>query len=189
VIKYWVIYFPGLIHAIGYRSAGEQFMSSPPYILALIGTLCGGYSATKHKDHGFHVIIFLIIAISGFVLMTVVVEVDRIAMYVGACVACTGAYPAFILIMAWLACTMNGYTKRAFAIGLTVGMGQIAGIILPHILHLNSAATIRKGHIICISSILVTILLTLVLRKISMPRDIKPIDVTENVSENQMLQY
>ncbi|CAF3824101.1 unnamed protein product [Rotaria sp. Silwood1] len=149
VTKYWIAFFPSLIDVLGFKNAEGQLMSIPPYVLAWICALLGVFSVTRKKEHGYHVIFFLIISSIGFILMAALEEKSRIAVYVGACVACCGVYSAFPLLMGWLASYVSGHMKRALAIGFVVGLGQIGGIVLPHFFHSNTVPVFRQAHITC----------------------------------------
>lgn len=164
VTKYWVIYFPSLIQAIGYKNLPGQLMAVPPFFLACICALLGGWSATKNKEHGYHVMFFLALSSIGFVLMAALAGIGETAVYISTCVACCGAYPAFALLMAWLASSMRGHMRKALAVSLAVAAGQIGGIVFPFIYYDNQIDNFRRAHIICAVAMAVAVLATFLLR-------------------------
>ena len=164
IIKYWTAYFPNLIDFIGYRDAQGSLLSIPPYVLALICTLVGGFSVSKNKQFSYHMALFLSISSCGFVLMAIFEASAKVVIYLSACLACCGAFPAFAILMAWLGSHVKGHTKRAVVIGFVVGTGQIGGIILPHILFGGSIPALRTAHIVCAIIMAATALVALFLR-------------------------
>ena len=164
VIKYWVIYFPSLIQAIGYKNLPGQLMAIPPFFMACMCALLGGWSATKNKEHGYHVMFFLALSSIGFVLMAALAGISETAVYISACVACCGAYPAFALLMAWLASSMRGHMRKALTVGLAVAVGQIGGIVFPFIHYDDKIDTFRRAHIICAVTMAMAVLFTFLLR-------------------------
>ncbi|CAF3166897.1 unnamed protein product, partial [Rotaria sp. Silwood2] len=149
VTRYWIAFFPSLFEILSFKNGERQLMSIPPYVLAWICALLAVFSVTRKKEHGFHVTFFLTISSIGFILMASLEENSRIGVYVGGFVACSGVYSAFPVLMGWLASYVSGHMKRALAIGFVVGIGQIGGIILPHLFHANTVPVFRQAHIIC----------------------------------------
>ena len=164
IIKYWTAYFPNLVHFIGYQSFQGKLLSLPPYVLALVCTLVDGWSVSKNKQFGYHVTFFLSLSSCGFVLMAIFEASDKAVIYLTACIACCGAFPAFAILMAWVGSHVTGHTKRAVAIGLVVGVGQIGGVILPHILFGESIPALRTAHIVCAVIMAATAAVALLLR-------------------------
>lgn len=176
VIKYWAISFPHLIEAIGFEDIAEQWMTIPPFILAAICAVVGAIVATKKKEHGYCVIFFLCTSSIGFILMAALARKGQVAMYVSACLACCGGYPAFALLMAWLVCTVRGHLKKALAVSLAVSLGQLGGIIFPFISYADQIDEFRRSHIICAVAIAVAALLAFLLRFFLRKRTMNPID-------------
>ncbi|CAF5183300.1 unnamed protein product, partial [Rotaria magnacalcarata] len=133
VTKYWIAYFPSLVKYIGYIDASESLMSSPPYASACVFALVGGLSAARFNGHGYHMVVFDIISVIGFALMAAFEGSSKVAVYVSGCFACSGAYAAFALLMAWLTINVSGRIRRTLAISFVVGLGQIGGVIIPFI--------------------------------------------------------
>lgn len=164
VIKYSAIAFPHFIQAIGYGDGEEQLLIIPPFVLACISVIVGAIVVTKTKEHGYCVAFFLIVSCIGFILMAALANSSEVALYISAYVACSGVYPAFALLMAWLASSVRGHFNKALAASLPIGLGQLGGIIFPFIVHADDANHFREPHIICAVAMAVAAILTFLLR-------------------------
>ncbi|CAF3999023.1 unnamed protein product [Rotaria magnacalcarata] len=163
VTKYWIAYFPSLVKYIGYIDASESLMSSPPYASACVFALVGGLSAARFNGHGYHMVVFDIISVIGFALMAAFEGSSKVAVYVSGCFACSGAYAAFALLMAWLTINVSGRIRRTLAISFVVGLGQIGGVIIPFINDKSSVPDFHRIHITLASLMFVSMILTLLL--------------------------
>ncbi|CAM4799117.1 unnamed protein product [Rotaria magnacalcarata] len=163
VTKYWIAYFPSLVKYIGYIDASESLMSSPPYASACVFALVGGLSAARFNGHGYHMVVFDIISVIGFALMAAFEGSSKVAVYVSGCFACSGAYAAFALLVAWLTINVSGRIRRTLAISFVVGLGQIGGVIIPFINDKSSVPDFHRIHITLASLMFVSMILTLLL--------------------------
>ncbi len=133
VTKYLTIYLPSIIQDMGFAKEQVCLMTIPPYALACLSTLLGGYVTTRRNKHSFHLAFFLSIGILGFILMISLVDSGKAAMYVSVCIAFCGALPALSILISWSTNNVGGPTKRVIAIGFVSAMGQIGGIIMPQV--------------------------------------------------------
>jgi hypothetical protein len=133
VIKYLAIYLPSLVDGIGDSKAYAHLLTAPPYLVACLCCVLGGYSSSRRNEHGFHLAFFLSIALLGFILMVSFVDHNKAATYASICVASGGAFGALTILLSWLTNNVGGHTKRMTAIGFVMGMGQIGGIVMPQV--------------------------------------------------------
>ena len=164
VIKYWALAFPRLMEAIRYEQNDEPWMTIPAFVLAGICAIVGGIVVTRTKEHGYCVLFFLCMSSLGFILMAALDHSSQAAMYTAICIACAGGYPAFTLLVAWLVSTVRGHKKKALAVSLAIGLGQLGGIIFPFITYGSQIEDYRRSHIICAVAMAVAAILAFFLR-------------------------
>jgi hypothetical protein len=133
VIKYINTYLPLLVEKMGTSGAKVHLMAVPPYIFALMSCLLTSYSSSRRHEYGCHIIFCLSVALLGFILMLVLIDRGKAALYVSNCIACCGTFSAYPLILSWLTNNVSGHTKRSMAVGFVIGIGQIGGIIMPFV--------------------------------------------------------
>jgi nitrate/nitrite transporter NarK len=133
VKKCLIIYLPSIILDMGFAKEQVCLMTIPPYALACLSTLLGGYVTTRRNEHSSHLAFFLSIGILGFILMISLIDSGKTAMYVSVCIAFCGAFPALSILLSWLTNNVGGHTKRAIAVGFVSATGQIGGIIMPQV--------------------------------------------------------
>jgi cyanate permease len=131
LVKCLLTYLPILVGNMGYSKTEEQLMSTLPYIVACACALLGSYFSSRNNDHGYHLTFFLAVSLLGYVLLATCLQSGIAIMYVGPCLILSGIWTAFPILMSWLTKNVGGHTKRAMAVGLAMGAGQIGGIVAP----------------------------------------------------------
>jgi hypothetical protein len=128
-MKCLTLFLPSLVRDITQSSPLTDLLTAPPYVLACICCLLGGYSSSRRNEHGFHIVFFLSIALLGFILMLSLADRGTAAVYISSCIACCGLYAAFPLLLAWLTKNVGGQTKRAMAVCCCIAFGQLGGAV------------------------------------------------------------
>lgn len=137
----FVIFLPMLINeGMDYSDAQAQLMSAPPYLLACIVTLLVSFSAGHFKERGYHIIGTTMIGIVGYLLLATLTSYGSKVLYIATCITCVGTCAPIPLIISWFTNNIYGYTKRAVAIGLIIGFGNISGLVVGQV---NIAAYIE----------------------------------------------
>ncbi len=132
LIKYLSAYLPLLVDQdLGYLGAKAHLMTAPPYVFAFVCCLLASYSSSRRNEHGFHLLFCLFVAVLGFILMVILIDQGKAALYGSTCLACCGVFSAFPLLLSWLTNNVGGHTKKSIAIGFFMGIGQIGGVVLP----------------------------------------------------------
>ncbi len=131
IMKYLTTYLPLLVKDMGRSEADIHLMTVPPYVFAFVLCLLVNYSSYRRNEHGFHLMICLSVALLGFILILTLIDQGKVALYVSTCIACCGLFSAYPLILSWLTNNVCGHTKKPIAIGFTIGISQIGGIISP----------------------------------------------------------
>ena len=125
-----------------YSDAEAQLMSAPPYLLACIVTLLASFSSGRLKERGYHIIGTTMIAIVGYILLVTLTSYGSKFLYIATCITCVGVCAPIPLIISWFTNNIYGYTKRAVAIGLIIGFGNISGLVVGQV---NIAICIEYG--------------------------------------------
>lgn len=133
-IKCLMTSLPTMMKELGYSIEVAYLMTILPYFISCLAILFGGYSLSRHNEHGFHHIFFLSIGIIGTILMINLEGRDKIVMYISICIACCGTFAALSILWSWLANNVGGNTKRTVAVGMMSGIGQIGAIIQPQVM-------------------------------------------------------
>lgn len=132
VFKCLTLYLPEFVHSL--NSCKEvHLMTIPIYSFAIFCCLLAGYSSSHRNEHGYHLAFFLGVALIGLILMITLFNAHKVVVYVSTCIACCGAFSAFPLLLSWLTNNVGGHTKRAMAIGIVIGIGQIGGVLAPKV--------------------------------------------------------
>ncbi|CAF3747766.1 unnamed protein product [Rotaria sp. Silwood1] len=129
VIKCLTLFLPSLVGVTSGSNSLTHLLVAPPYVLACLCSILGGYSSSRQKEHGFHIVFFLFIALIGFILMIILFDQNKVAMYISSCIACSGIYGAFPLLLSWFTINIGGHTKRALAVCCFMAIGQLGGAL------------------------------------------------------------
>jgi hypothetical protein len=128
-VKCLTLFLPSLIGEINGSKPLTHLLTAPPYVLACICCLLGGYSSSRRNEHGFHIAFFLCISLLGFILMLSLADQGKVAVYISSCIACCGIYTAFPILLAWLTKNIGGHTKRAMAVCSFMAISQLGGVV------------------------------------------------------------
>jgi cyanate permease len=56
------VFLPSIVQGLGYSNEKAQLMTVPPYVVACLFTIAGGFAADKHRQRGIYMIFFCIVA-------------------------------------------------------------------------------------------------------------------------------
>merc|ERR1712000_62616 len=108
------IFLPTIVKGLGYTNEMAQLMTVPPYVVACLFTIAGGYAADKYGQRGIYMIFFCCVAIVGFVILAAVESNG--AKYFGAFMITCGIYPNVPQGVAWNGNNIGGSLKRGVGI-------------------------------------------------------------------------
>lgn len=131
IVKCLTTYLPSLVEGDGSSIEETEFMSALPHIVAFVFAILISFFSTRKNEHGYNLTFTLIICVFGFVLLAIFPTEKKVILYVGTCMVSSGCRAAFPILMSWLTKNVGGHTKRAMAVGFTMGIGQIGGIVAP----------------------------------------------------------
>ncbi|GKU02214.1 major facilitator superfamily transporter [Fusarium langsethiae] len=167
------IFLPTIVKGLGYTNEVAQLMSVPPYVVACLFTIGGGFAADKHGQRGLYMIGFCIVAIVGFIILATV-EAHG-AKYFAAFLITCGIYPNVPQGVAWNGNNIGGSLKRGVGIAMHVGFGNLGGAVSGFVYRKDDAPNYRSGHWTLVAtttmSCILSIFMTIYLRRENARRD------------------
>ncbi|OAA67477.1 Major facilitator superfamily transporter [Cordyceps fumosorosea ARSEF 2679] len=125
------VFLPTIVKGLGYTNEVAQLMSVPPYVVACLFTVGGGFLADRHGQRGIYMVGFCAVGILGFALLA---GVQSHGVKYFACFLVTvGVYPNVSQGVAWNGNNIGGSLKRAVGIAMHVGFGNLGGAISGYI--------------------------------------------------------
>ncbi|KAM5350453.1 hypothetical protein ACJ41O_006958 [Fusarium nematophilum] len=167
------IFLPTIVKGLDYTNEKAQLMTVPPYVVACIFTIGGGFAADKHGQRGIYMIFFCIIAIIGFIILATVESNG--AKYFAAFMITCGIYPNVPQGVAWNGNNIGGSLKRGVGIAMHVGFGNLGGAVAGFVYRSDDGPHYRSGHGTLVGttsmSCILCILMTIYLRRENARRD------------------
>ncbi|TGZ77276.1 MFS general substrate transporter [Ascodesmis nigricans] len=167
------LFLPTIVKNMGYTNEESQLMTVPPYVVACLCTITGGYLADRQQTRGPYMIFFCVVGIIGFVML--ISSSAPGVQYAGTFFAASGIYPNVPMGVAWNGNNIGGSTKRAVGIAMHVGFGNLGGAIAGFAYRKTDAPRYFQGHGLLIAtlsmSLVLTTFMTIYLRKENARRD------------------
>lgn len=181
------LFMPTIVRGMGYTDNSAQLMTVPPYVVACVFCIGGGFLADRMKQRGVFMIGFCIVAIIGFIML--ISSESNAVKYAGVFFAASGIYPNVPQGVAWNGNNIGGSTKRGIGIAMHVGFGNLGGVVASFIYRSTDAPHYYSGHgtligLITMSTILSTIMTTY-LRRENVRRDSKYPKKPEEYTEEE----
>ncbi|KAL1959492.1 hypothetical protein VTO42DRAFT_1937 [Malbranchea cinnamomea] len=167
------LFLPTIVKTLGYENETAQLMSVPPYVVACLVCVGGGYLADRLNTRGVFMIGFLSCAIVGTIML--VCTQNPAVKYAGCVIATTGIYGPVPQGVAWNSGNAGGALKRSVAIAMHVGFGNVGGIIASFIFLPKDSPKFIPGFCILIGfltmSLILSVIMTTYLRRENARRD------------------
>ena len=184
------LFLPTIVKTLGYTNNQAQLMSVPPYVVACICCILGGYFADRLQTRGIFMIGFTMLAIIGFIMQ--VATTNPHVKYVGTIFAACGVYPNVPQGVAWNGNNIGGSVKRGVGIAMHVGFGNLGGIVAGFIYLSKTSPRFVQGHVTLIGfltmSMILQIIMTTYLRRENARRDRENKAPEEYTTEEKALQ-
>lgn len=119
------LFTPTIINDLGFSAANAQLLSVPPFVAGCAWTLLFGIYSDKHQLRGPYVIAGPVIAIVGYILLYT--QTSPGPAYLGTVLSAMGVYSAIPINLAWVSSNAGGEIKRAAAIAMISGFGNLGG--------------------------------------------------------------
>ncbi|KAJ3726896.1 major facilitator superfamily domain-containing protein [Lentinula raphanica] len=121
------LFLPTLVRELGFRAIDAQLFSVPPYALGCVCTLTCAYISDRLNLRGPCIIFAALLGIIGFIMLlcTTSSTLGYIAMFF----ATSGVFSADAVFCTWFSSAYSGETKRAVAIAIISGGGNLGGVL------------------------------------------------------------
>ncbi|EKG14584.1 Major facilitator superfamily [Macrophomina phaseolina MS6] len=181
------LFMPTIVRGMGYTNNSAQLMTVPPYVVACIFCISGGFLADRWKTRGVFMIFFCGMALIGFIML--IASDNNAVKYVGVFFAASGIYPNVPQGVAWNGNNIGGSTKRGIGIAMHVGFGNLGGIVSSYVYRSADGPRYYSGHgtligLISMSACLSTFM-TIYLRRENARRDAKYEKKPEEYTEEE----
>ncbi|GES63963.1 major facilitator superfamily transporter [Aspergillus terreus] len=155
------LFLPTIVKTLGYTNETAQLMTVPPYVVACVFCIGGGFMADRQKRRGIYMICFNIVAIIGFVML---IASDNLAVkYAGTFFAAAGIYPNVPQGVAWNGNNIGGSVKRSVGIAMHVGFGNLGGAISGFIYQTRDSPNFYPGHGTLIATLSMSTILCIIM--------------------------
>jgi cyanate permease len=137
-----------------------ELLTVPPYIASCLTIIISSWNAGRLNERSNHIMILLLIQISGFLYLTLAEKY----LYIGAMIVGTSMLSTNALTLSWLTNNIGGQTKRAVATALVVAFTGIGAIVSEQIYRESGKVLHNPGHWIVIGILCFTFILVLLLK-------------------------
>ncbi|PQK12203.1 hypothetical protein BB8028_0003g08200 [Beauveria bassiana] len=167
------VFLPTIVKGLGYTNEVAQLMSVPPYAVACLFTVGGGFN---------------IVAILGFALLAGV-EHNGVK-YLACFLVTVGVYPNVPQGVAWNGNNIGGSLKRAVGIAMHVGFGNLGGAVSGFVFRQADAPRYLSGHLALVGtlsmSLVLSVFMTIHLRRENARRDAQHKPLAEYTNEEKL---
>ncbi|CAE6473600.1 unnamed protein product [Rhizoctonia solani] len=170
------LFLPTIITGLGYSGPQAQLLSVPPYVVACIVTIAVGIYSDKHRLRGPYILAFAPIAIVGYaVLYATDPHTQPGAGYAATIIAACGVFPTVAVAIAWAGNNAGGELKRGVVLAMTIGFGNLGGIVSSFIYRAQDSPRYHLGHgvvigVLCMSWV-ASLIAVVVYRRLNTQKD------------------
>ncbi|KAL5363707.1 major facilitator superfamily transporter [Aspergillus floccosus] len=155
------LFLPTIVKTLGYTNETAQLMTVPPYVVACVFCIGGGFMADRQKRRGIYMICFNIVAIIGFIML--IASENQAVKYAGTFFAAAGIYPNVPQGVAWNGNNIGGSVKRGVGIAMHVGFGNLGGAISGFIYQTKDSPHFYPGHGTLIATLTMSTILCIIM--------------------------
>lgn len=139
-------FVPTIIREMGYTSASAQIRSIPIFVVAAVCSVAAAWF-TDRLRHRFAFCIFgLVVASIGYIILLCQVSLSVGVKYFALFLIVPGGYITQPIVLAWVQNCMSGHYKRSVAAAMTVGVGNVGGIVASNVFFVQEAPLYRTGY-------------------------------------------
>jgi MFS family permease len=153
------LFLPTIVKTFTESAETAQLLTVPPYAVACIFCIGGGFVADRHRQRGIYMIGFCCVALAGFILLMATMN-DK-AKYLACFLITSGIYPNVPQGVAWNANNIGGSVKRGVGIAMHVGFGNLGGAIAGFIYRSQDSPRYLVGHGTLVGTITMSLCLSL----------------------------
>ncbi|KAG5368926.1 putative transporter [Yarrowia sp. C11] len=140
------LFLPSIINGLGFTSAVAQLLTIPIYALGAIASVTQAWFSDRYGKRSHFVGANLFFMLLGYLLAYNLSTISPAGVYVGCYLIALGLYPAFPAIVSWMANNVAGSYKRAVAMAIQIGIGNLAGAIASNIYRAKDKPGYKLGH-------------------------------------------
>ncbi|KAI8870414.1 MFS general substrate transporter [Ramicandelaber brevisporus] len=145
-------FMPSIIAGFNYSPVTAQLLSAPPYILGMIGTLIWTWNSDRLHERGFHVAASAFMTCICYVLLACTQGTGRYAIIMIMMLSIGSGVP---VLVTWMANNSKGATNVAAATAMTIGFGNVGGILAGQMYKSVEAPRYIKSHVVIASLLFV----------------------------------
>ncbi|KAH0344322.1 MFS general substrate transporter, partial [Aureobasidium melanogenum] len=139
-------FIPTIIREMGYTSASAQIRSIPIFVVAAVCSIAAAW-LTDRLRHRFAFCIFGLVVVSiGYIILLCQTGLSVGVKYFALFLVVPGGYITQPIVLAWVQNCMSGHYKRSVAAAMTVGIGNIGGIVASNVFFVTEAPLYRTGY-------------------------------------------
>ncbi|KAG9548106.1 MFS general substrate transporter, partial [Aureobasidium melanogenum] len=139
-------FIPTIIREMGYTSASAQIRSIPIFVVAAVCSVAAAW-LTDRLRHRFGFCIFgLVVASIGYIILLCQTGLSVGVKYFALFLVVPGGYITQPIVLAWVQNCMSGHYKRSVAAAMTVGLGNVGGIVASNVFFVQEAPLYRTGY-------------------------------------------
>lgn len=142
---------PIIVRSMGHSPSISQLLSAPFGAVGAITTVIQAYFSDKYKKRFPFLMVNFSMGIIGYALCIKYGIKKQWVTYAGCCIVNMGLQPSFICHISWMSVNIAGPYKRAIAMAIVIGIGNMGGAIAANMYRANDAPNFRQGHTIAIS--------------------------------------
>ncbi|AOW02532.1 major facilitator superfamily domain-containing protein [Yarrowia lipolytica] len=155
VVPLYSLYFftPIIVNSMGHSVAKSQLLSAPPALVGAIANVFQAYFSDKTGKRFPFLMANFSLGLVGYSLC-IAYGVKRIWItYAGCCIVNLGMQPCFICFISWISVNVSGPYKRAIAMAIVIGLGNMGGAIASNVYRAPDAPAFKQGHTIAMSMV------------------------------------
>ncbi|KAI1906011.1 hypothetical protein LOZ12_005886 [Ophidiomyces ophidiicola] len=143
-------FLPTIIRGIGQWTAPQvQALTIPCYAVGAVTYLIVAWFSDRTQQRGIFTIAFCVITIAGYAVL--IADTSAGVHYFGCFLVAVGLYVCVGLPLAWLPTNLPRFGKRAFAGGLQLTLGNVAGVVTPFLYPNRGAPRYVMGHAVTLA--------------------------------------
>ncbi|GAA5964119.1 hypothetical protein JCM21900_004514 [Sporobolomyces salmonicolor] len=159
------LFTPTIISSLGaFTRAESQLLSTPPYFLAFIVTLCSALYSDRVKNRGLFNIFWMTIVVIGYAILCSINPVEKPGVAYFAVFLCVcGVAPSISNTITWAGNNMGPVYKRATGMGMMFTLGNSGGIVSSLVYFSQDSPRYVRGHAVGLGFAAMAVILSTVL--------------------------
>ncbi|KAI1795256.1 MFS general substrate transporter [Ganoderma leucocontextum] len=138
------LFLPTIITGLGFSASTAQLLSVPPNAAGCITTILAGVLSDRVHARGPFILVGSLTALAGYAILFA--TADPWAGYAGTILAACGLFPSVACVLSWAGGNSGGEVKRAVAIAVVIGCGNLGPIVSSFIYRQQDSPRYLPGH-------------------------------------------